>query len=645
MKRGLLAMALLLLLAPLGGRAEADELRGYVKGQGYQYAYIGQYPYDKDGTVATVLWRVLSVENGQALLMTEYVIDTTQIIFEDDPKIIEAHSYRCISSWEESDAYPYLNTTVLDNLMGNSALKNALIDKPGFGRLFVLTTEEYCVTDYGFSSSRWGTQPSRYAEGTPYALKQRNLYRDHSNGMVSYWTATPQTPQGYKMELVGYNGHISAGAYTRVNVGIRPCILLDLSQVKISGGSGTKAAPYTFAYTGSVPAPEATAAPIPTEQPQITEEPAIPEPADELSEEEPAIPESADVPSEAEPAAEEATPAPERTAGPSVTISFVGDCSVGDSYQYKQSDTGYHTAVDLQGYAWPFSLVSDYLKNDDLTVANLEVVFTTRAKHTEKLYNLCADPDHVNVLLEGGVEMVNTVNNHCWDFDQPGYDDSIAVLDEAGIGRFGTVYPGQSYGHDDLGVADLSDIRVGFVGFSYPQDSDVKRIAARIEKLKGEMGCDLVVVSLHWGRETYMTPEPWQLVYAKDVINAGADVIWGHHPHVIQPIQFYKGKPIFYSTGNFTFGTMGQVDPSTGIFQLTYHKDENGETVLDQLQVIPCQTQPSPDFRPYELTDPDARREVWEKLTFKKEYNNCENPPASFLDTGIVRFENGQMLP
>lgn len=631
MKRGLLTiMVILLLLAPFCCRAETSgSLRGYVKDEGYQYAYVGQYPYDADGSIAPVLWRVLSVENGQALLMTEYVIDTTQIIFETDQKIIEAHSYRRISNWAESDACPYLNTTVLDNLMGDDPIKNALIDKPGFGRLFVLTTEEYCISEYGFSPSRWGEQRSRWAEGTPYALKQRNLYRDYSNGKVSYWTSTPQSPESYKMELVGYNGHISAGAYTRVNVGIRPCILIDLTQVAVSGGSGTMDAPYTFAYTGSVPATETPAAP------ETTEVPEAPVPAATEFIPETPIPETP---------APEASPAVSAESG-RITVSFVGDCSVGDSYQYKQSETSYHTVIDEKGYDWPFSLVSGYLKNDDLTVANLEVVFTTRAKHADKLYNLCADPDHVNVLTAGGVDMVNTVNNHCWDFDQAGYDDSIAVLDAAGIQRFGTIYPGREEGRDDLGVAEVNGIRIGFVGFSYPQDGDVKRIAERIEKLKGEMGCDLAVVSLHWGRETHMTPEAWQMTYAKDVINAGADVIWGHHPHVIQPIQFYQGKPIFYSTGNFTFGTMSQVDPSTGIFQLSYHRDESGAVVLDQMQVIPCQTQASPDYRPYELTDDAERRAVWTKLTFTKDYKNCENPPASFLDTGIVRFENGQIVP
>lgn len=330
--------------------------------------------------------------------------------------------------------------------------------------------------------------------------------------------------------------------------------------------------------------------------------------------------------------------------GGETVLSFVGDCSIGDAYQYEGSATSYHSVIDAKGYAWPFSLVKEYLEADDLTVANLEVVFTTKTAHRDKRYNLRGDLDHVNVLLEGSVEMVCTVNNHCMDFHKAGYEESIAALDAAGISRFGTVYPGQENGFDDLGVKDVNGIRVGFVGFSYPQDYDQKRIASRIRILKEEQGCDLVVVSLHWGRETYMTPESSQVTYAKAVIDAGADVIWGHHPHVIQPILFYKGKPILFSTGNFTFGTMSDVDPSTGIFQLAYER-VNGEVLLKRLQVIPCRTQGSGDYRPYVLTEEAARQAVFSKLVMKKSYKGCVNPPDSFLTTGIVLFENGEIQP
>jgi len=113
---------------------------------------------------------------------------------------------------------------------------------------------------------------------------------------------------------------------------------------------------------------------------------------------------------------------------------------------------------------------------------------------------------------------------------------------------------------------------------------------------------------------------------------------------VIQPIHFYKGKPILYSTGNFTFGTMSKVDPSTGIFQFTYEKVD-GKVQLNKLQVIPCETQGSGDYRPFELTDEGERQAVFKELVLKKTYSKCVNPPDSFLETGIILFENGEMLP
>ena len=141
-----------------------------------------------------------------------------------------------------------------------------------------------------------------------------------------------------------------------------------------------------------------------------------------------------------------------------------------------------------------------------------------------------------------------------------------------------------------------------------------------------------------------MEPSSWQLPYARKLIDAGADVIWGHHPHVIQPIQFYQGKPIFYSTGNFTFGTISDLDPATGIFQLSYQRKENGEVELKKLEVIPCHTQKAPDYRPVGLTEPAERQDVFKKLMMKKEYKGFENLPASFLETGIVEFSDGQMI-
>ncbi len=198
--------------------------------------------------------------------------------------------------------------------------------------------------------------------------------------------------------------------------------------------------------------------------------------------------------------------------------------------------------------------------------------------------------------------------------------------------------------YDDLLVQDINGIRFGIMGFSYPQNTDIKKIEERCKRLKEEQGCDIVIVSLHWGREGYNTPKSGQVSYAKKVIDAGADMVYGHHPHVIQPINFYKGRPILYSTGNFTFGTMSRMDPATGIFQLTWEKEADGTVDLKKLQVIACETTRSPDFRPTPLTDEEAKKAVYAKLRFKNEYKDCVNLPESFLETGIAEMDHGEFV-
>lgn len=604
MKRLLVCLCILFLLPAMA--LSSASLCGFVKGSGYQYAVLGQYPYESDGTPAPVLWRILDVRDGAALLLTEYVIDASQVIFESDPAVIEAQTYRRISAYEESDLHTFLNTQALDTLLGGDAMLGALIDEPGMGRLFILTDEQYLRAEYGFINTRWGVQKSRQAKATPYATK-RGAYSDHTTRTCPYWAAAIKSADGTRMQLVGYDGHLSWGAYTRTNVGLRLAVRLDLSKCAVAGGTGEKDDPFTLAYTGAQTA-------LPTPEP-------TPEPT--------------------------ATPAIERTAGPSsadgVTVSFVGDCSVGDSHKAKGSAASYHARVDQNGYAWPLEGVRDVLLADDLTCANLEVCFTSRRPETNKMFSLMADADHTAVLTQGGIDMVNTVNNHCADFGLAGYQDTLDALDAAGIGHFGCLYPLEEYGFDVLATRDVGGIRFGFIGFSYPQSYDIKRIAKRIETLRAG-GCDIVAVSLHWGREESGTPTVDQPEYARQLIDAGADIIWGHHAHVLQPIQFYQGKPILYSTGNFTFGAMSSVDPATAIFQLTYEKTQDGAQLV-RLAVVPCMFDDGDHMRPRIVTGDAERRDVFARLVWAKTPKGFENPPASFLDTGIIELTNGRLVP
>lgn len=326
--------------------------------------------------------------------------------------------------------------------------------------------------------------------------------------------------------------------------------------------------------------------------------------------------------------------------GEVLTLSFIGDCSIGEAIQFKGNENGYTWMLDQNGMEWPFSLVKEYLDADDFTFANLEVVFTERTKHADKRWPLVGEPKYAQVLLHSGIDAVNTVNNHCFDYTVEGYRDTIATLDALEFKHFGSTYIGYKNEQDVLMVAEVKGVKIGALGFTYPQDTDDKLIKARIEKLRAE-GCDLVVVSLHWGEETKPLQNAWQMKFARRIIDAGADMIWGHHAHVLQPVQFYKGKPILYSTGNFTFGTMSSsVDRDTGIFQLTVDVSEEG-TNFTRLQVIPCRTTGTGDYRPYVLTEQEDMERVFKKLVYQKNVNNMQNLPKSFITTGVCEIVDG----
>ena len=327
--------------------------------------------------------------------------------------------------------------------------------------------------------------------------------------------------------------------------------------------------------------------------------------------------------------------------GETLTLSFIGDCSIGEAIQNKGDQEGYTWMLDHNGMDWPFSLVRDYLTADDFTFANLEVVFTERTRHLDKAFPLVGAPRYAEALLSSGIDALNTVNNHCFDFYLEGYQDTMAALDAYQIPHFGSVYVGnKKQGQDLLLMAEVKGVVIGALGFTYPQESDLPLIGERIAQLRGA-GCDLVVAALHWGKETHAMPESWQFGFARSVIDLGADVVWGHHPHVLQPVQFYHGGVILYSTGNFTFGTMSsKVDRDTGIFQTEYEIGEDGP-VLTGFRVIPCITTGRGDYRPYELTQEADRQRVYSKLIYPKDVKNMQNLPKSFLNTGFVPIENG----
>lgn len=330
------------------------------------------------------------------------------------------------------------------------------------------------------------------------------------------------------------------------------------------------------------------------------------------------------------------------SAAETLTLSFLGDCSIGEMHTQSGDEGSYTHVLDEQGFEWPFSQVRSLLEADDFTFANNELTYTRRKKHQDKPFNLTAAPEYAQVYRFSGIDAVNTVNNHSVDFFVEGYDDTLSALDSVGMQHFGTLYPGTYLARDLLGVYDVRGVRIGAVGISYPQEEDLPLLRYRIRALRREKDCDLVIVSLHWGREEQFLPDSWQFSYARKVIDMGADVIWGHHPHVLQIVQFYQGKPIFYSTGNFTFGSMADdVEKLTGIFQLTYRLQAKGSPELSSFSVIPCEIRETGDYRPVPIADKEKKQKILSRLVYDREIKGMANLPQGFIDSGVVYLEDG----
>ena len=642
----ILLAALLLLTIPLAAAEDNSVLHGYSKG--YQYVLMGNYPYDSDGLVwgndpygsgntkdEPVLWQILSVEDNTVLLLTEYVIELQQVTFIHDEEAIKRYDFPRHEKYSQTDLCHWINEEMLPHLFDQDPLVYALMEEGENGRLFCLTSKQLLRSDYGFRETVKPTKV-RVTTPTPYARKRRIYRKDkpinYKAGGTPYWVGSMMEGKS-KLHIVGYDGHISGGVYSRDNIGIRPAVRLNLDLIGIESGTGTKKDPFILKYTGEIPAETPEAAADTETMPETETEAEEPDPgqAEEPGQE----PEDETIPVPI------AIERPEGTA----LVSFLGDCSIGDAVSAAGKAGSYQTVVDREGYAWPFSLVQKYIGTDDMTVGNLEIVITTKTRHKNIVYPLRADPDHVNILTEGSIEVLNTANNHCYDFYRDGYVDTLQALDDAGIDRFGCVNYTRKNGFDDVLVKDVNGIRFGMIGFTYPTDADVKHAEQLIKKLREEDHCDYVIVSLHWGRETYTVPGQGNAKYAKKMLDAGADMIYGHHPHVLQPIAFHNNKPILFSTGNCTFGTLSNnMDQHAGIFQITFEKTENG-AVPRRLEVIPCKYYKSGDYRIEEETDEAEREKTFKILSPGRNLANCVNPPDSFLKTGVILFnEAGELI-
>ena len=278
----------------------------------------------------------------------------------------------------------------------------------------------------------------------------------------------------------------------------------------------------------------------------------------------------------------------------SLTLSVVGDCTLGTD-EYFDYDTSLNAYYENYGADYFMANVKSIFSKDDLTIANFEGTLTESTEREDKQFAFKAPASYANILTAGSIEAVNTANNHSHDYGEESFNDTLKALDTANILHFG---------YDETAVTEVKGVKVGLVGIYELNDhlGREEQLKQNIAKVKQD-GAQLIVVIFHWGNEKEEVPDENQKTLGHLAIDEGADLVCGHHPHVLQGIEEYKGKNIVYSLGNFCFG--GNAYPSdmdTIIFQQTFTIDQNGVKDDNVTNIIPCSISSDSDYNNYQPT-------------------------------------------
>lgn len=238
------------------------------------------------------------------------------------------------------------------------------------------------------------------------------------------------------------------------------------------------------------------------------------------------------------------------------------------------------------GYDYPYEEVKEIFLKDDLTVGNLECPITERESAADKTKRFVfrADEENAAALKRAGLDCLNLANNHSMDYLSGGLSDTMEQLKAQGLSFVGA---GENASSDTYAVFEVNGLTIGLFaysalppeGFFFHEDKPTVAYIgttnlSRLEKEIKAVDCDFRIVYVHWGIEYEPYKSETQERIAKSAIDAGADLVVGAHPHVLQGKEVYQGKYIYYSLGNFIFDK--QIPPGTDeslILQLTIDRD------------------------------------------------------------------------
>lgn len=262
-----------------------------------------------------------------------------------------------------------------------------------------------------------------------------------------------------------------------------------------------------------------------------------------------------------------------------VTISFIGDCMLATDRGGEYEGSFNRLAKQVEP-SYFFENFIELFESDDWTVANLENVFTdnpdakTRNKGYTPAYWYKSTTANTAILNAGNIEIVSLANNHSEDYGKIGYDETRAALEAANV----------MWG-DNENIITLE--KEGFTIALYCTTFYYTGYDRIISDKMAKVDADYKIVYFHGGTERVHEPDEWKAAGARRMIDNGIDLVIGGHPHVLQPIEIYKGKTIVHSLGNFVFGGSRSEENRTIVYRITLTATEGEVTDISE-EVIPC---------------------------------------------------------
>lgn len=233
---------------------------------------------------------------------------------------------------------------------------------------------------------------------------------------------------------------------------------------------------------------------------------------------------------------------------PPTSLIAVGDIMLGRYVNVKM--------LQYNDFKYPFLKTASFTSNADITFGNLEAPIVADCPTTETGMIFCARPEAIAGLKFGGFDVLSIANNHILNYGQKGLDQTKLLLNKNSI-LYSPLSSSNfsSNNQNNLTIKQLKNLRFGFLSFNLTQtstfDNDRYKWLKAISDNKESV--DILIVSLHWGNEYQKSPTEAQKELAHQIIDSGAKIIIGHHPHVTQPTESYHNGLIFYSLGNFIF--------------------------------------------------------------------------------------------